>query len=344
MKPLRPVSLNKRYVYYFTPANVQLRLNRYGGCFDNGRPLPEMQRERVLDLYHDGFGHRQIAREVRSSPGFVQKVIDRYNEQNTSLRAARVDYPRPKIDEAALEYIEVQKVRKPSIYSSEIQQRLLLDGVVHPANLPSVSQINKVIRKDLVMTRKKITAIPLESTTPETTAAIDDFLTEIADINPTTLHFFDESSVIKTTGNRKYGSAPVGEPAFEIQRYASNANFTINLLHSFCGVDFYNILEGPSNGLEMLNFFDEVLQEQRADGSAVLERGDCVIMDNCGFHHGHRVEPVLRAMLADCGVRLLFQPPYSPHFNTCEYCFNAIKAFLRRHNKLAVNETKIVIA
>ena len=49
-----------------------------------------MQRERVLDLYHDGFGHRQIAREVRSSPGFVQKVIDRYNEQNTSLRAARV--------------------------------------------------------------------------------------------------------------------------------------------------------------------------------------------------------------------------------------------------------------
>ena len=70
-----------------------------------------------------------------------------------------------------------------------------------PANLPSVLQINKAIRKDLVMTRRKITAIPLESTKPETTAAVDDFLTEIADINPTTLHFFDESSVIKTTGN-----------------------------------------------------------------------------------------------------------------------------------------------
>jgi len=67
-------------------------------------------------------------------------------------------------------------------------------------------------------------------------------------------------------------------------------------------------------------------------------------MDNCGFHHGHRVEPVLRAMLADCGVRLLFQPPYSPHFNTCEYCFNQIKAFLRRHQVPAFNETKIAIA
>ena len=78
--------------------------------------------------------------------------------------------------------------------------------------------------------------------------------------------------MIKSTGNRKRGSALLGN---EIQRYSSNAYFTINLLHSFCGVDFYNILEGPSNGLEMLIFFDEVLQEQRADGSAVLERGDC---------------------------------------------------------------------
>ena len=71
------MSPKKRYVYYFTPANVQLRPNRYGGCLDNGRPLPEMQRERVLDLYHDGFGRSQIAREVRQSAGFTQKVLDR---------------------------------------------------------------------------------------------------------------------------------------------------------------------------------------------------------------------------------------------------------------------------
>ena len=144
------------------------------------------------------------------------------------------------------------------------------------------------------MSRKKVTTIPLKSTTPEATTDIDDFRTEIANINPTTLHFFDESSVIKTTGNRNYSSAPLGQAAFEIQRYASNANFTINLLYSFSGVDFYNILDGPSNGFKLFNVFHEVLQEHRADGSAVLERGDCVAMDNCGFHHGHRIEPVLR--------------------------------------------------
>ena len=150
---------------------------------------------------------------------------------------------------------------KPSTYLIELQQRLLLDGVVHPANLPSVSQINKFIRKELVMPRKKLTTIPLESTTPEAKAAIDDFPTEIVNINPMTLHFFDKSSIIKTTGNRNYGSAPLGQAALEIQHYASNANFTINVLHSFPSVDFYNILDSPSNGFELLNIFDEVLQE-----------------------------------------------------------------------------------
>ena len=61
--------------------------------------------------------------------------------------------------------------------------------------------------------------------------------------------------------------------------------------------------------MELLNFFDEALQLEREDGSAVLERGDCVIMDNCGFHHARFVEPVLRGMLGDFGLGLIYQPP-----------------------------------
>ena len=59
-----------------------------------------------------------------------------------------------------------------------------------------------------------------------------------------------------------------------------NATFTLNLLHSVVGVDYFNILQGPSNGLELLNFFDDALQVERTDGSAALERGDVVVMDN----------------------------------------------------------------
>ena len=133
------------------------------------------------------------------------------------------------------------------------------------------------------------------------------FLDEISNFRAPKLHFFDESSVVKTTGNRKYGSAVLGEPAIEVQRYTSNANYTINLLHSINGVDFFNILDGPCNGMELLTFFDEALQLEREYGSATLERGDCVIMDNCGFHYARFVEPILRNMLADC----LLTPPIS---------------------------------
>ena len=104
-----------------------------------------------------------------------------------------------------------------------------------------------------------------------------------------------------------------------------------------------NVLEGPSNGQELLLFFEEAVNLTRADGSAVLERGDTVIMDNCGFHHGHFVEPILTALLANCGVRLLFQPPYSPEFNTCELCFHDIKEFLRRNQRLEEEETDYTI-
>ena len=193
------------------------------------------------------------------------------------------------------------------------------------------------------MTKEKIQQVPLEANKPINVEHTNFFLDQVSDLQPTTFHFFDESSVVKTSMNRRYGNAPLGEPAYEVQRYASNANFTINLLHSMQGIDYVNVIDGASNGFELLFFFEEVLNVTRADGSVILERGDTVIMDNCGFHRGHFTEPVLREMLADCGVHVLFQPPYSPHFNTCEFCFRQIKAFLNCHQELAENQTEYSI-
>ena len=57
----------------------------------------------------------------------------------------------------------LKKIMKPSVHASEIRQRLLLDGVVDADDLPSASQINKRIRRDLVMSKKKLSVIPSES-------------------------------------------------------------------------------------------------------------------------------------------------------------------------------------
>jgi transposase len=185
--------------------------------------------------------------------------------------------------------------------------------------------------------------VPRESLTGDCHQKLMQYLAAIVSIDPTRMHFFDESSVIKTTGNRRYGHSPVGQPAIEVQRYASNATYTVNLLHSIFGVDHMNIIQGPSNGLELLNFFAEALEELDMFGNPVLKQDDFIIMDNCGFHHGRLVEPVLRNMLAQNGCNLLFLPPYHPVYNTCEYCFRVLKGWLRKNTELAENHTEVAI-
>lgn len=158
------------------------------------------------------------------------------------------------------------------------------------------------------------------------------------------MHFFDESSVVKTSGNRKRGHGAIGKPAYEVQRYASNATYTLNLLHNVHGISHFNILSGASNGQELLNFFGEALEEQDRLGNFVLKDGDAVIMDNCGFHHALAIEPILRHMLMRRGIRLIFQPPYHPVYNTCEYCFHYIKCWLRRFPSYTEHYTEVALA
>lgn len=139
---------------FISAADVQLRQNINGGIYDNGRSLPTMYRDRILDLHHDGLGERQIAREVRVRHTYVGKVIKRYDESNTDLGGQRSHFAKPKVDQTASEHIECCKLMNPSIYGSEIRQRLLLDGVVHPVDIPSVSQINRVSHTQHAMRRE----------------------------------------------------------------------------------------------------------------------------------------------------------------------------------------------
>ena len=67
-------------------------------------------------------------------------------------------------------------------------------------------------------------------------------------------------------------------------------------------------------------------------------------MDNCGFHHSHMVETLLLPMLAQCGVSLMYQPPYHPQLNTCEYCFHIIKNYLRQRPEFTESHTELAIS
>ncbi len=210
-------------------------------------------------------------------------------------------------------------------------------------NTPSSRTITHVLTAELNFTRKRLTIVPVESLTPLAQEKQDQYFEDISQFPARNIHFMDEASVIRTTGNRNYGHSFIGEPAVEICRYSSDANFTVNLLCSMFDIDYYNILEGPSNGLELLQFFEEALEQTYENGNLVLADGDAVVMDNCGFHHARHVEPILREMLNQRGITLIFQPPYCPELNPCEYCFAHMKISLKRNERFTARYTELAI-
>ena len=135
---------------------------------------------------------------------------------------------------------------------------------------------------------------------------LKNYMADISGIDCSRVHFFEESSVVVTSGNRRRGHSAIGSPAIEVQRYASNATYAVNLLHNIHGVSHFNVLRGPSNGLELLNFFEEALEQEDVFANHVIKENDVIVMNNCGFHHGNNVEPLLRNMLQERRVQLFF--------------------------------------
>ena len=66
-------------------GRCNLRINRQQGIYDNGRALPQIYQERILDLYHQGFSQRDIYETTRVSVGYINKVVHNYEDNNTSL-------------------------------------------------------------------------------------------------------------------------------------------------------------------------------------------------------------------------------------------------------------------
>jgi hypothetical protein len=237
-------------------------------------------------------------------------------------------YERSILSNNVIQHIEYYKTCKPSIYNKEIRENLINEEICKEQNVPSLSSISKSIRNDLGYSFKKLSCLPVEKERHH--AKQDQYIETMMDINPINVHFFDECSVYKTTGNRTRGHSEIGKPAFEVQRYSSNATYTVNLLVGYFGIYCYDIIEGPSNGLCLLEFFNHAIHARDKENNPVLAPNDVVVMDNCGFHHAALVEPLL--LLMECR---LFSNLRIPQNVMCVNCVSTT-------SRLFLEETKSI--
>ncbi|TWW73263.1 Paired box protein [Takifugu flavidus] len=125
----------------------QGRVNQLGGVFINGRPLPNHIRHKIVEMAHHGIRPCVISRQLRVSHGCVSKILCRYQETG-SIRPGAIggSKPKPTASPELDKKIEEYKRENPGMFSWEIRDKLLKDGICDRNNVPSVSAISRVIR------------------------------------------------------------------------------------------------------------------------------------------------------------------------------------------------------
>ncbi|XP_071828877.1 paired box protein Pax-5-like isoform X1 [Apostichopus japonicus] len=124
-------------------------VNQLGGVFVNGRPLPDVVRQRIVNLAHSGVRPCDISRQLRVSHGCVSKILGRYYETG-SIKPGVIGGSKPKVaTPKVVSKIAEYKRQNPTMFAWEIRDRLLAEGVCDKDNVPSVSSINRIVRNKL---------------------------------------------------------------------------------------------------------------------------------------------------------------------------------------------------
>ncbi|XP_064460296.1 protein gooseberry-like [Ornithodoros turicata] len=128
------------------PFQGQGRVNQLGGVFINGRPLPNHIRLKIVEMAAAGIRPCVISRQLRVSHGCVSKILNRYQETG-SIRPGVIGGSKPRVATPEVEKrIEDYKRENPGIFSWEIRDRLIKEGICERATAPSVSSISRLLR------------------------------------------------------------------------------------------------------------------------------------------------------------------------------------------------------
>ncbi|XP_076327131.1 uncharacterized protein LOC143234017 isoform X3 [Tachypleus tridentatus] len=135
---------NSRMMEYYSCNSGGV--NQLGGHFVNGRPLPDIVRQRIVEMAQQGVRPCDISRQLRVSHGCVSKILGRFYETG-SIKPGVIGGSKPKVaTPKVVDAIAAYKKENPTMFAWEIRERLLTDGVCDQDNIPSVSSINRIVR------------------------------------------------------------------------------------------------------------------------------------------------------------------------------------------------------
>ena len=116
--------------------------------YQPGKPLPPSVREAIVDYIGLGYGITEVSRMLGVSKASVSNVSRHFVNFGTTTPFCEPS----KLTLDILEVIEMWKLRQPSMYAYEIQNRLLTENICNPQNVPSLGCIRHGLRDIVGMT------------------------------------------------------------------------------------------------------------------------------------------------------------------------------------------------
>ncbi|CAF3819766.1 unnamed protein product [Rotaria magnacalcarata] len=132
---------------YRIPLAGNRRMKKVCGVSVHGRPLPESIRHQIVKLAAQGAKQNEISRKLKVSNAYVSKILSIF-QQTGSIKPLTIGGSKQRVAPPDI-ISESQQIRSEdsSIFACEIRERLLRESFSTHDNVPSVSSINRILRK-----------------------------------------------------------------------------------------------------------------------------------------------------------------------------------------------------
>ncbi len=139
----------------------------------------------------------------------------------------------------------------------------------------------------------------------------------------------DETGSDARTHIRRFGYSLRGLPPIYTRRLIHGKRISAIAAISSEGLVGVDLELNSVNSDKFIDFIRGTIipEMQPFDGS---NSKSILIMDNCSIHHVRLVKQLLQ----DAGILLIFLPPYSPDFNPIEETFSSVKYYLKHHDEV----------